>query len=118
MNLVLLFLLHFGASPQPSADSLVGPNLACVQIHTSAVCEMCRETLDKAMAFEKGVKESKLNLDNKVLTVWYKPGKTNAARIRKAVSDVGYDADTLPANPRAYERLHECCKKEAHPEIK
>ena len=118
MNLIFLFLLRLGVSSQPLPDSLVGPNLACVQIHTSAVCAMCKETLEKAMAFERGVKDSKLNLNNMVLSVWYKPGKTSPALIRKAVSDVGYDADTLRANPRAYERLHECCKKEAHPGIK
>jgi hypothetical protein len=25
---------------------------------------------------------------------------------------VGYDADEVPANPRAYQKLNECCKKD------
>jgi copper chaperone CopZ len=84
-----------------------------VQIRTSAVCDMCKETLEKAMAYEKGVKSSDLNVDTKMLTVVFDPAKTSAANIRKAVTDAGYDADEQPANTKAYDALNLCCKKDA-----
>ncbi|MBV6483775.1 MAG: hypothetical protein KFKLKKLM_00230 [Flavobacteriales bacterium] len=85
-----------------------------ITIQTSAQCDMCKHTIEKAMAYEKGVKKSTLDVPTSILTVEYNPAKTTPEKIRKAVSDVGYDADDVPANPKAYEKLNPCCKKGAH----
>ncbi|ARS37819.1 MerP protein [Pontibacter actiniarum] len=82
-----------------------------VQIKTSAVCNMCKKTLEKRLASEKGVKSSSLDVDSKVLTVVFDSRKADADSIRKAVTETGYDADQLPADENAYNRLHACCKK-------
>ena len=84
-----------------------------VKIKTSAVCDMCKTTLEKAMAYEKGVKSSSLDVDSKILTVVFDTRKTNADNLRKAVTEAGYDADKLPAQERAYNKLDDCCKKDA-----
>ncbi|TXK44464.1 heavy-metal-associated domain-containing protein [Pontibacter qinzhouensis] len=84
-----------------------------VQIKTSAVCSMCKKTLEKAMAYEKGVKSSSLDVKSKMFTVVYDSKKTNPENIIKAVNATGYDADDKPAQERAYNRLDDCCKKEA-----
>ena len=83
-----------------------------LKIKTSAVCDMCITTIEKAMAYEKGVKTFKLDVDSKILTVTYLPNKTTPEKIRKAVSEAGYDADDLPADAKAYEKLDKCCKKD------
>jgi len=83
-----------------------------IVIKTSSICETCKKTLEKSMAFEKGVKSSNLNIDTKELTVIYNPKKTNPDKIKKAVTLTGYDADSLPADPKAYQNLNDCCKKE------
>lgn len=82
-----------------------------LKVKTSAVCEMCKETIEKFMAFEKGVKKSSLDVDSKILTVTYNPEKTTPEKIRKAVSKSGYDADDVSADPKAYKKLDGCCKK-------
>lgn len=87
------------------------PKKAEIDILTSAQCGMCKETLEKVMAFEKGVVTSELNLETKVLKVTYKPAKTSPEAIRKAISDAGYDADEVKADPEAYKKLADCCKK-------
>jgi copper chaperone CopZ len=74
---------------------------------------MCKETMELAMSYEKGVKSSELNVDTKILTVTYLPKKTDANKVRIAVTKTGYDADQLPADPKAYNNLHSCCKKDA-----
>ncbi|WP_241739218.1 heavy-metal-associated domain-containing protein [Pontibacter beigongshangensis] len=84
-----------------------------VQIKTSAVCDMCKKTIEKAMAYEKGVISSNLDVKSQMLTVVYNGKKTNTDNIRKAVNATGYDADDKPAQERAYNRLDDCCKKEA-----
>lgn len=85
-----------------------------VEIKTSAICGMCKETLERDMAFEKGVKSSSLDLDTKVLTVQYNAKKTDADKIRKRITKVGYNADTLERDSEAYENLPDCCKDGAH----
>lgn len=85
-----------------------------IKIQTSSVCEMCKETIEGAMAYEKGVKKANLDVGSGVLTVVYNPAKTNPDNIKKAVTMVGYDADDMPADPQAYANLHACCKKDAH----
>ncbi len=106
--LLTLFAQHALGQKQTvskaSADTII--------IKTSAVCDMCKETLEKAMAYEKGVKSSNLNVDTKMFTVIYSPAKTGPEKIKKAISETGYDADDVPANPKAYENLNPCCKKD------
>lgn len=115
MTLITIFtVVTLGLAQQP-ADSvtLTKDGYAIAKIKTSAVCDMCKETIEKAMAYEKGVKDSKLDVESKVLTVKYDPKKTDLAKIRIAISNSGYDADTIPANPKAYDKLDACCKKDA-----
>jgi len=85
-----------------------------ITIQTSAVCDMCKERIEKEMAFTKGVTAADLDVETAVLTVSFRSGKTDAAAIRKAVNLIGYDADDSPADPDAYDNLHHCCKKDSH----
>jgi copper chaperone CopZ len=85
---------------------------ATIEIKTSAVCDMCIDPIEGALAYEKGVKKSKLNVKSKIVTVKYNPGKTDPDKIRKAISLAGYDADDVKADPKAYEKLDDCCKKD------
>ena len=55
-----------------------------LKVKVSAQCETCKETLEKAMAYEKGVKKSDLDLKTMVLTVFYKTEKTNPEKIRNS----------------------------------
>jgi len=87
------------------------PKTANLEIKTSAQCNMCKETIEKAMAFEKGVVKSELVVESKILKVTYKPAKTTPEAIRRAVSEAGYDADEVKADPKAYKNLSDCCKK-------
>lgn len=106
-----LFLL-IGLSFQAQAQK--AKKVATIKIKTSTQCEMCKERLEKAMAYEKGIKSAILDVESKVLTVTYKTRKTNPKKIRKAVSKVGYDADEVPAWKKAYDKLPACCKKGGH----
>jgi periplasmic mercuric ion binding protein len=89
-----------------------------VKILTSAQCEMCKDRIETAMAYEKGVVKSNLDLETKILTVKYKTDKTTTDQIRKAVAALGYDADDVVANDEAYQKLPNCCKKPDDPSRK
>lgn len=83
-----------------------------LSIKTSAVCTMCKATIEKALAYEKGVKSATLDVPSKVVTVSYNPKKTDVTKIKKAINQSGYDADELPADEKAYDRLEPCCRKD------
>ncbi|MFM2206317.1 MAG: hypothetical protein RL213_292 [Bacteroidota bacterium] len=103
MSLLLFLHLNF-FTPSVQADT--------VKIHTSAVCEMCKDFLEKDLMFEKGVRSVRLDLDSKDLTVVYDPEKSDPEKIRQRISKIGYDADTVKRNPKAYNRLPKCCRQE------
>jgi len=108
-SIVIVLMIFFGLTAHSQ-------NTDTLKIATSAQCGMCKDALEKAMAYERGVIESELDLSDKVLTVIYKTKRTDADKIRKAVSNVGYDADDIKANSRAYAKLPACCKKPGDPD--
>jgi copper chaperone CopZ len=106
----ILFILHLflftytSAQDKPKTEKLI--------VKTSSICGTCKFNIEKSLALERGVKSASLDVDTKIATVIYKPSKTNADKIRKAISDAGYDADDVKANPKAYANLAPCCKKD------
>ena len=82
-----------------------------VEIQTSAQCEMCKERLESNLSFEKGIKNVKLDMETKKLSVTYKSSKTDINAVKNTIVGLGYDADDLKANPEAYKNLPMCCKK-------
>jgi periplasmic mercuric ion binding protein len=89
-----------------------------VEIKTTAQCGMCKDRIEGAFAYEKGVKKSELNLTNKVVTVTYDPNKTTPDKLRQMLSNLGYDADGVLADPVAYKALPKCCQKPANGDTK
>jgi len=94
-----------------SLNGIAQKSVKMLEIKTSAQCEDCKERIEKAMAYEKGVKSSNLDVETKILTVKYNANKTNLDLIKKAVANVGYDADDVPADKTAYDNLPSCCQK-------
>lgn len=86
-----------------------------IKIKTSAVCGMCKGRIEKGLAFEKGVKDVTLDLETKVATIQYNSKATTPEELRLKISKLGYDADSLMADKKAYDKLPVCCKKDAPP---
>lgn len=109
-NLILTFAFIVALTVSAQAQK----DLKTVNIKTSAVCEMCKATLEKDLTFEKGVKSVNLDLETKVLIIDYVEGKTSPDLLRKRVTMVGYNADQMKRDPKAYDKLDPCCKDGAH----
>jgi cation transport ATPase len=95
--------------------SLKDDKFETVSIKTSAICSMCKERLEKNLAFEKGVRSVSLDDKTKVITIEYRKGRNNKENLKKAISKIGYDADDLPADQKAHDRLPACCQKGNEP---
>jgi cation transport ATPase len=111
-TLILLIVCLVGFTVRSEAQKQ-NKNRAEISIQTSAKCGMCKDRLEKEMAYTPGVKSSVLNLDDKKLTIVYNPKKTSPEKLRKVISMVGYDADDVPADKNAHDALPPCCQKSA-----
>jgi len=79
-------------------------------IQTSAECGSCKKRLEEVLNYTKGVKFAELNMVDKKITVHYNPNKISLKEIKTIISETGYDADDLKANPKSVEKLPACCK--------
>lgn len=85
-----------------------------VKIKTSAICDECKNRIEHDLSFLKGVKSSSMDLGTKEVTVIYNAEKTDPDKIRIAITKIGYDADSMKAVVKAFNKLPECCKAPGH----
>ncbi|GHB78559.1 heavy-metal-associated domain-containing protein [Persicitalea jodogahamensis] len=105
-SILFAFTLSFGFAQTGDKE---------VKIKTSAICEMCKERLERNLGLSKGVKYANLDLTDKVMTIKYNPKKTNVASIKETIVNTGYDADEAVADQKAHDKLPDCCQKTAAP---
>jgi periplasmic mercuric ion binding protein len=87
-----------------------------VEIETSAQCPMCKESIEKMLTFERGVRFALLDMETKKVTVRYNGRRTDPDKLRKAINKLGYDADDKQGDHEAYVNLPACCKKPDDPD--
>lgn len=62
-----------------------------VTFDVSMTCENCQKKIEKNIAFEKGVTDLKVDLENKTVKVEYKKGQTTVDQLQKAIEKLGYE---------------------------
>jgi len=85
-----------------------------ILIKTNAECGTCKKKLEEVLNYTKGVKYAELDLKTKQLTVAFSTKKISADQIRSIISETGYDADDVPANPSSQNQLPICCQPGGH----
>jgi len=85
---------------------------AVLEVRTSSVCDMCEKMIEENLIYEKGVKKVDLDLPASLIRVDYDPRKTTPDAIRVAVTKLGYSADDMPGDAKAFSQLPACCQKE------
>jgi copper chaperone CopZ len=56
-------------------------------------CQSCKERIEKYLPMETGVKDLKVDLDKKEVTIVFNPQKTTLEKLKKAVEDLGYTCE-------------------------
>ncbi|AFK04866.1 Heavy metal transport/detoxification protein [Emticicia oligotrophica DSM 17448] len=87
------------------------PKTAEIKIKTSAKCGMCKKRIERDLGVSKGIVNSNLNLDDKVVTITYNTKKTSPEKIKQVISKIGYDADEVIADQKSHDALPSCCQK-------
>ncbi|MCC5922742.1 MAG: heavy-metal-associated domain-containing protein [Crocinitomicaceae bacterium] len=80
------------------------------EIKTNAECGMCKDKIEGELNYVKGIRFAELDVDSKVLTVKFNTNKIDSATIKKKISEIGYSADEVPADPTAQQKLPDCCQ--------
>lgn len=56
-------------------------------------CKNCVKKVTDNISFEKGVKDLKVSLEDKTVTITYDPAKTNPETLMKAIEKLGYKVE-------------------------
>lgn len=81
-----------------------------VTIQTNAVCEMCKTSIEKNLMALEGVVKAELDLVTKKVKIKFDDELVDVATLRQSIANSGYQADEVPARPKAVEALANCCK--------
>lgn len=109
MKNILMILLAVGLF---SVRANAGTNDTTVVFKTSVLCDMCKERIERELVFEKGVREVKVDVKAKTVQVVFRKDKNNTEKLKKAISKLGYRADNITADPKAFKKLPACCREE------
>lgn len=105
--LSVVILLMFGCSL-----SAVAQKEATVKIKSVLACTTCENRIKTDLPYvAKGIKTVTADSKTNEIEVTYRTDKTTPEDIRKAIASLGYDADDVKADAKAFGKLGENCKK-------
>ncbi len=87
---LMAIIISICAATPSLAQKSKGKEMATVVFATSLHCENCKKKIESNIAYEKGVKDLKVDLAEKTVTVTYRKDKTNSEKLRKALEKLGY----------------------------
>ena len=77
----------------------------------NALCEACKTRIETYLHRYDGITLVNVNFRKGETAVTYLTDRIDIEQIKTAISNIGYDADDVPANEEAYKRLPKTCKK-------
>lgn len=110
--LIIMALATSAHIPSTNGGAGDAKKTETVRIQSSTICDMCEKTIEENLIYEKGVKKVEVDLATASVSVTYDPRKTDAAKLRTALTKLGYSADGVAADPAAFAKLPACCQKE------
>jgi len=111
-KLKLLLLLVIGISTLTTAQIQKKGGTEIATIKTPTVqCEQCKKRIEDYVSREQGVTKVVVDYKKKITKVTYITDRTNIENVKTAIANAGYDADDVTADPEAYKKLPNCCKK-------
>lgn len=77
----------------------------------TALCNDCKLRIEEYLKIEEGIVKTVVYPQSRYTQVSYLADRTNPENIRIAISNAGYDADSVKANEDSYKELPKTCKK-------
>ena len=95
MMCCLMLLIGSDAVAQKEAKKKEAQTTFAVKI----MCDNCIKNIKKNIAYEKGVKNLKIDSENQKVTVIYNPQKTNPEKLIEAFKKIGKEAIPIEEVP-------------------
>ena len=114
LGLMALCTAPFAQDNGPTAYtySATAVHIEHLEIKSSTVCDMCVKTIKENLIYEKGVKKVEVDLETSTVHIDYDPHKNTPEALRAALVKLGYSADGVPGDAKAFAKLPMCCQKE------
>ena len=93
-----------------NAQETVKKKTEIIVIQTSAECGKCKDRIENALNYTKGIVYAELDNETKKVTVKYKTAVLSDSQIKQKIAEIGYDADEVKAKEEAVNKLPTCCK--------
>ena len=106
LGMMLLFVAFSGQAQDKKSKN------AKHTIEANGNCDQCQKRIQKAAYSVSGVKSAIWNIETHELSLILNEEKCSILDVKKAVANVGHDADEVKASNDVYENLHSCCKYE------
>lgn len=101
-NVLMIAFMFFGALAIGQTEE--------VKIKTSSECGSCKKRIEGKLNYTKGIQFAELDVPTKELTVKFSSKKITLDEIKHILSELGYDADEVKANPESVKALPACCQ--------
>ncbi|MDR3245992.1 MAG: heavy-metal-associated domain-containing protein [Prevotellaceae bacterium] len=98
---LLIFCTVAGAIGQDKKDDKKKKKVEEVTFTVSMFCGNCQAKVERHIAWEKGVKDLKVNLDKKTVTIKYDPSKTTEEALKKAIEGLEFTCEKAEETPPA-----------------
>jgi len=108
-QIIIILSIIFSAVGAMAQDSKETKDIVTKTFKVDGNCGMCKKRIEEA-AFIKGVKRADWDKEKHVLTVVYKPSRTNDEAILKSVAKAGHSSELVQVTDADYDKLPECCK--------
>ena len=90
-TILMVFALSINLQAQTKKDQ----SKKTVMFNVSMHCESGQRKIEKNIAYEKGVKDMAVKLEDKTVTIKFDTLKTNESKLIKAFNDLGYEANVV-----------------------
>jgi copper chaperone CopZ len=64
-----------------------------VTFTVNMTCDNCKAKIERHVSWEKGVKDLKVNLDKKQVTIKYDPAKTTEEKLKEAITSLEFTCE-------------------------
>lgn len=78
------------SSPSVNVEEKTQPAETTVIFSADIHCDGCKKKIEKNIAFEKGVKEIKVDINSKTVSVTFKTTKNTPEKLSQALTKLGY----------------------------
>lgn len=107
-----LFLLFVSFLMVGTASSQTKRVQKRVDIKVPVECASCQNIIERYFKREPGIIRMQISYRKNLVRVTYRSDRTSASQIRNTIAYLGFDADTVKANPESQKRLPPCCRPE------